>query len=115
MGVLLFVITIGAFPFDSAQYSDEKYKFIIKGRYPQFWLFFNYTDISDEFKDLINSLLTLNPAKRLSIDQILEHSWIVKNLGINCNEKYEIFHKEIKDELSSRKKTSIINNSLFSV
>ena len=30
LGVLLFVITIGSFPFDRASYSDEKYRFIVK-------------------------------------------------------------------------------------
>ena len=116
LGVLLFVITIGVFPFDSATYSDEKYKFIIKGRYRQFWEFFSDVDISEEFKDLINNLLSLNPSKRLSIDEILNHPWILKQLGINykeenadhltLNESFndDIFDQEIFDEFKSRKK-----------
>ena len=115
LGVLLFVITIGAFPFESTTYSDEKYKFIIKGRYRQFWEFFNDIDTSEEFKDLINSLLSLNPSKRLSINEILNHPWILKQLGINNKEEYgyltlnesfndENFDKEIFDEFNSRKK-----------
>ena len=104
LGVLLFVITIGDFPFKTANYSDEKYKFIIKGRYSNFWEFFNYIDITDEFKDLINSLLSLNPSKRLSIEKILEHSWIIKQLGLNYNIQDENFDKEIIDEFIIRKK-----------
>ena len=103
LGVLLFVITIGDFPFHSTTYSDEKYKFIIKGRYNKFWEFFDYIDISDEFKDLINSLISLNPAKRLSINEILKHPWIIKNLGKDYNEQNEINDKEISDEFNSRK------------
>ena len=103
LGVLLFVITIGDFPFESANYSDEKYKFIIKGRYYKFWEFFNNIDISDEFKDLINHLLSLNPLKRLSTEEILKHAWIVKHLGLNYNERDDNFDKEIIEELEKKK------------
>ena len=103
LGVLLFVITIGDFPFESATYSDEKYKFIIKGRFNQFWEFFNHINISDEFKNLINSLISLTPAKRLSIDEILKHPWLIKNMGINYNDSENI-DKEVINEFTSRKK-----------
>lgn len=103
LGVLLFVITIGDFPFESATYSDEKYKFIIKGRFNQFWEYFNHINISDEFKNLINSLISLTPAKRLSIDEILKHPWLIKNMGINYNDSENI-DKEIINEFTSRKK-----------
>ena len=104
LGVLLFVITIGDFPFESPTYSDEKYKFIIKKRYNQFWDYYNYIDISEEFKDLINNLISMTPSKRLTTDEILKHPWILKYCGLNNNEKNEIFDKEIMDELISRKK-----------
>jgi serine/threonine protein kinase len=118
LGVLLFVITIGKFPFDSATYSDDKYKFIIKGRYNKFWEFFKDINISDEFKDLINNLLNLTPNKRLSIDEILKHPWLIKNLGNNYDSKinnttsnkdkdclnHDTIDKEIINEFASRKK-----------
>ena len=118
LGVLLFVITIGKFPFDSTTYSDDKYKFIIKGRYNKFWEFFKDINISDEFKDLINNLLNLTPNKRLSIDEILKHPWLIKNLGNNYDSKinnttsnkdkdclnHDTIDKEIINEFASRKK-----------
>ena len=109
LGVLLFVITIGEFPFESATYSDEKYKFIIKGQYDRFWKYFNHIDVSDEFKDLINGLIRLNPSKRLTTEEILKHPWLIKQLGLNYNEenKYminEVYDKELIDEFNSRKK-----------
>ena len=106
MGVFLFVITIGQFPFEKTTYSDEKYKHIIKGRFSKFWEFFNYIDISDEFKDLINSLINLNPSKRLAIDEILSHPWITKQIGLsNKDNNNENFDQDIFDELNSRKKS----------
>ena len=115
LGVLLFVITIGEFPFESATYSDDKYKFIIKGRFPKFWENFNDIDISEEFKDLINRLISLNPAKRLTIDEIIKHPWIIKNVGVIPTEQKnslseesdyinELYDKEIIDEFISREK-----------
>ena len=114
LGVLLFVITIGDFPFNSATYSDDKYKFIIKKKYDRFWEYFNYIEISDEFKDLINKLICSNPAKRLSIDEILQHPWLMKQLGINYDEIYNniikndfmsdiFFDKEVIKEMDARK------------
>ena len=106
LGVFLFVITIGQFPFEKTTYSDEKYKHIIKGRFSKFWEFFNYIDISDEFKDLINSLINLNPSKRLAIDEILSHPWITKQIGLsNKDNNNENFDQDIFDELNSRKKS----------
>ena len=108
LGVLLFVITIGDFPFINTSFSDEKYKFIIKKNYERFWEFFNSIEISDEFKDLINNLIGLNPAQRFNIDQILEHPWIKKyNKEININGKnvYEIMDidQDVINEFNSRK------------
>ena len=114
LGILLFVITVGDFPFKSATYSDDKYKFIIKGRYKYFWDNFDHLNLSDKFKDLINKLISLNPAKRLSIDEILKHSWLVEQLGEKYNEIYknitkdncidsEIIDEEIFEELSKKK------------
>ena len=110
MGVLLFVITIGDFPFGRASYSDEKYKFIIKKNYNRFWAYFSNIEISEEFKDLINNLICVTPSQRLDIEQILEHPWMQKYTGINfinnCSkDELENFFtdQDIVNELKSRK------------
>lgn len=108
LGVLLFVITIGDFPFINTSFSDEKYKFIIKKNYERFWEFFNNIEISDEFKDLINNLIGLNPSQRFTIDQILEHPWIKKyNKEINTNDQKALENNDIDhdviNEFNSRK------------
>ena len=108
LGVLLFVITIGDFPFINTSFSDEKYKFIIKKNYERFWEFFNNIEISDEFKDLINNLIGLNPSQRFTIDQILEHPWMKKyNKEINTNDQKALENNDIDqdviNEFNSRK------------
>ena len=111
LGVLLFVITIGSFPFDRASYSDEKYRFIVKKNYGRFWEYFDFMDISEEFKDLINKLICVTPSQRLCLNEILEHPWVRKYTGINyeneINSKNELYvyemDKDVIDVFKSRK------------
>ena len=102
LGVLLFVITIGSFPFDRASYSDEKYRFIVKKNYKRYWEYFNFVDISEEFKDLINKLICVNPAQRLGLNEILEHPWVRKYNRNNCENEMDI-DKDVIDEFNKRK------------
>ena len=110
LGVLLFVITVGDFPFGRPNISDDKYRYIIKKNYNRFWKYFSNIDISEEFKDLINNLICNTPSQRFDIEQILEHPWMQKYTGINfinnCtkNELDNFFtDQDIVDELKSRK------------
>ena len=102
LGVLLFVITIGSFPFDRASYSDEKYRFIVKKNYKRYWEYFNFVDISEEFKDLINKLICVTPAQRLGLNEILEHPWVRKYNRNNCENEMDI-DKDVFDEFNKRK------------
>ena len=111
LGVFLFVITVGDFPFERACFSDDKYRFIVKKNYSRFWEYYSSIELSDEFKDLINNLISLNPTQRLDIENILEHPWIKKYTRINYGENYtqadfekDFYDEDIIDELSSRKK-----------
>ena len=102
LGVLLFVITIGSFPFDRASYSDEKYRFIVKKNYKRYWEYFNFVDISEEFKDLINKLICVTPTQRLGLNEILEHPWVRKYNRNNCENEMDI-DKDVIDEFNKRK------------
>ena len=110
LGVLLFVITVGSFPFQRASSSDEKYRYIIRRNFRRFWEFFNYIKISDEFKDLINNMICINPEQRLDLDQILEHPWVKKfslfeedDIRTQAEFEDDFYDKDVAEELSSRK------------
>lgn len=47
------------------------------------WNFDNavWDDVSDEAKDLISKLLVVDPSKRLTAEQIIEHPWFKMHLG----------------------------------
>jgi len=111
LGVLLFAITIGDFPFHKASFSDDRYRFIIKKNYERFWEYFNDIEISEEFQDLINNLICITPSQRLNIKQILEHPWLKKYItdinsgkdNKNIEMKNNYVDEEVINEFKSRK------------
>jgi len=81
-GIILFIIYTQHPPFTKAETSDPFYRLIAANRTDLFWkahaknkpggeAFF-----SDEFKDLITSMLQFDPSHRLSMAEILSHPWM---------------------------------------
>lgn len=103
LGVLLFVITVGRFPFKTSSFSDKKYRLIMSKRYEHYWKNFDKFNLSKEFKDLINHLLCFDPNQRLRIDDILNHPWIKNNTIFNNNDDDFYIDSDIIDELKKRK------------
>ena len=104
LGVLLFVITVGRFPFNLSGYSDKKYRLIITKKFDKYWAIYEKFNLSEEFKDLINHLICFEPEERLNINKILEHSWIQKysySNDLNINEKKS--NEDVMNELKIRK------------
>jgi serine/threonine protein kinase len=72
-GVILYILLSGCFPF-SGYDKNIIFEKIRKGQYKlhaKLW-----ENVSIPAKDLIRGLLTLNPEKRLTVDQALAHPWI---------------------------------------
>lgn len=97
LGVLLFVIRAGKFPFNVSGYVDKRYRLIMTKNYEQYWKGFEKDNFSEEFKDLINHLICYDPSERLSLDEILRHPWIRKNSNYvenNDNEDGKDYDKD---------------------
>ena len=111
LGVLLFVIRTAKFPFNVSGYSDNRYRSIMNKDYEQYWSGFSKDNFSDEFKDLINHLICYDPCERFSIEQIMEHPWIIKNtcykdnddIHIDDNDCCNIIDKDVISELKYRR------------
>ena len=77
-GVILYAMLCGCLPFDD--YTEDKlYCKIIQGK-------FNYPPmikISEEAKDLINSILVVNPKDRATIKDIKKNKWFLNNYKPN--------------------------------
>lgn len=88
LGVVLYVLLCGYLPF----YHDDRHltaKLVRLGRYefdPEEW-----SEISDDAKDLINKLICLNVGDRLSAKQVLEHPWLA-NASETANSASRLKH-----------------------
>jgi serine/threonine protein kinase len=102
LGVLLFVITVGRFPFNLSGYSDKKYRLIMTKNFEQFWKNFDNYNLSEEFKELINHLICYDPCQRYSIDEIFEHPWIKNKVNYSFHKDYQI-DDDVVNELKQRK------------
>ena len=71
LGVILFILLSGTFPFDEDALFDQ----ISSAQYSMAGI--EWYNISKQAKDLIRQLMTLMPHERLTITQALHHEWIL--------------------------------------
>ena len=69
-GVVLYAMLSGTVPFKAGKISDLK-KIVIKGSYNKI------KNISEEAEDLLSMILQVDPTKRITADEILNHPWMV--------------------------------------
>jgi len=117
LGVILFTLLGGYLPFDAST-SRALYRKIRNGEYEFKKVF--WKDTSNEAKNLIQRLLTVDPKKRITTEQALKHKWILKNseklekkdLGVNLEEfkKFNAkrkFRAAVKALIASKKLESL--------
>lgn len=75
--IILFVMVSQRAPFDTATPTDKFYRCLAANRADLFWKAHAKTGtFSDELKDLIQSMLQLDPLLRPSINEVLQHPWM---------------------------------------
>eukprot|EP00804_Cyclotella_cryptica_P028231 CCRYP_014593-RH/>CCRYP_014593-RH protein AED:0.45 eAED:0.45 QI:0/-1/0/1/-1/0/1/0/113 len=91
LGVIVYIL-LGGYPPFIEQNQRELFRKIRKGQYEfheEYW-----GSVSKDAKHLISSLLTVDPAKRLSAAEALNHKWVKadakklaeQDLGVNLAE-----------------------------
>nr|CAB3493996.1 unnamed protein product [Digitaria exilis] len=72
-GVTLYVMLVGAYPFEDPD-EPKNFRKTIQYSIP------DYVHISPECQDLISRIFVANPATRITIPEIRNHPWFLKNL-----------------------------------
>jgi len=117
LGVIIYIL-LGGYPPFIEENQRELFKKIMKGRYKfhdEYW-----SDISDDGKDLIKSLMNIDTETRLTAEQALSSKWMKtgdevlagKDLGANLT-KFQAFNA--KRKLKATIKTIIAANKLCSL
>ncbi|XP_048768577.1 serine/threonine-protein kinase 33-like [Ostrea edulis] len=107
MGVILYIMLSGSPPFKSKD-EDSLYDLIKKGELDysdEIW-----TTISDSAKSLLEKMMRVDPAHRLTATEMLHHPWITGNdqESTNVLELMRMFHQE----QSQKTEDSAINGDL---
>lgn len=107
MGVILYYMLCKELPF-KANDRPALIKIIMRGEYSMDGS--NWAGVSREAKHLIKRMLTVNPQRRITVPQILEHPWIVMDVKLqykvdkliesNINEE-KMFYSDSNDSSPS--------------
>ena len=82
--IILFTMVTGHMPFSKATSEDRVYSLFLHGEQATFWAFHEKMmnqkvagfKFSSEFKDLMSRMLAVNPADRLSLEEVASHCWV---------------------------------------
>jgi len=76
LGVVLFMLLTGREPFEEADPNKGWYKKFVTNKKNYFEKIDKCVKVSQEFKDMITGLLEVDPEKRFSIKDIVNHEWM---------------------------------------
>ena len=77
LGVMLLATVRGVFPFLESSRSDPWFELLVKEKYEEYFSKIDEENrLSEEFKDLVVSMLRENGSERPNVDQIRAHPWM---------------------------------------
>ena len=82
-GVVLYAMLSGTVPFKGNDL-NELHDYILKGKYNEIY------DISKNASHLLKNILEIDPKKRICINDILNHPWLI-DVNVNDNLSYNLF------------------------
>jgi len=80
LGVILFLLVAGEFPFGEPNKEDEFYKYIIEENWNEYWkLVDSDNNFSQDLKNLIQGMICYEPNKRFNNEKIKSSKWFSEN------------------------------------
>ena len=76
IGVILFIIVQGIFPFKEARKEEYFYNLLMQGKIDTYFQKVNGAGLSEDFKDLILRFFAYDGNLRPTIEQIRSHPWM---------------------------------------
>ena len=77
LGVILFLLVAGEFPFGEPNKEDEFYKYIIEENWEEYWkLVDSDNNFSQDLKNLIQGMICYEPKKRFNNEKIKSSQWL---------------------------------------
>lgn len=76
VGVIAYILLCGYPPFNGSN-NDETHRAVLRGRY--YFSSEDWKDVSGEAKDFVRKLLRLDVRKRMTVEEALNHPWILKH------------------------------------
>lgn len=105
LGIILFAIVVGNFPFQMTKRKDKTFEMIRKKRFNDFWKEvekFTQVTYTEALKDLFNSLVAVNPKERVSsVEEVLNNPWFKMEASSQeelAKELKERYSKKVEDE-----------------
>ena len=110
LGVILLNLATCWIGFLEATKNDKYYKLIIDKDYKKYWFKVgkNINKISEELKNLYIKMISFNPEKRPTIEEILNDEWM-KEINVLNKEEFEKLENKIKEGFLMIEKIKIIN------
>lgn len=76
MGVILFIIVMGIFPFKEAKKDEYFFALLHNKKHEKYWKKVGGEGLSDDFKDLITKIFNYEGKNRPTIEEIKKHPWL---------------------------------------
>jgi len=101
VGVIIFIIVQGIFPFKEARKEEYFYNLLLTGQIETYFEKVNGTGLSAEFKDMILKLFSYNGSDRYTVDQLKAHPWLNK-----ADFDHEAVRSQLQAELHARQQAA---------
>lgn len=101
VGVIIFIIVQGIFPFKEARKEEYFYNLLLTGQIETYFEKVNGTGLSDDFKDMILKLFSYNGSDRYTVDQLKAHPWLNK-----ADFNQEAVRSQLQAELHARQQAA---------